>query len=182
MRWYAIEAYPRRADNALREIQTPTSRRRAFVAFLPKVAVRKRVTVRGVRQSRYEIIRVPLLFNFLFVRFDVNNDCWATIRYIPGVKRILTTSSGRPVPVEAGFVERLIETAKAREIVPDTRLPKLAPGVLVRVVSRDLERPHAFDGCVVRVVRCDGISTTAMVNFLGGEREASFRRCDLTDE
>lgn len=170
-RWYVVEALHREIHTACRAIIE-----HGFEAFLPTDAVRVPVKRPAPGEPKFTVVHRPMFFQFLFVRFDVDHDQWAGIRYQDGVKRIFMTTQQRPVAVERGLVERLIDTAPDRLMLPETGLPKIKPETPVLVVR------GPFNGHVVHVESCDGISTVAWVGMFGGHTKVTLRRSDLSDE
>ena len=169
-RWYVVEADPREIHAANRSIID-----KGFDTFLPTIAV----SVQGKLGRR--VLHRPMFYQFLFARFDIDNEDWRAIRAggeIPnGIKRVLLTSSQRPVPVERGLVEHLIATAADRLKLPPDAMPAFKPDEIVLVKAGVLE------GRVATVVECDGVVTKLRVTAFGGRPcDVLVRRCDVSAE
>ena len=65
--------------------------------------------MRVVRRTRTEIVREQLFPGYLFVQFDVADDRWVSLKWQPGVQKLLTTPSYRPLALPAGFVSDLLK-------------------------------------------------------------------------
>lgn len=171
LRWYAVEAKSgkiHQAANAIRE--------KGFQPFIPTMAVRVRETLAGKRNSQFSTVHRPMFYQWLFARFDVDHDQWPAIRYADGVARLLMTSALRPVPVERGLVESLIESQQERAQLPDVGLKRLPIDLAVLI------NQGPFQGHVAHVVACDGFTTTVRINLLGGYREVRLPRKQIGDE
>lgn len=172
-RWYVAESEPRKIRVATYELL-----QKGFHAFLPTQTVRRRLTVGGHRQSTYSDIQVPMFYRFLFVRFDVDHDDWRAARYADGVQRLLMSASQRPVAVERGLVERLIETAPERLKLPAEGMSRLTMGAYAKVMNED----HWMAGHRVQVVTCDGRTTIVRGQMFGRQIDMTLLRADLVAE
>jgi transcription antitermination factor NusG len=170
-RWYVAEAQPREIHTSCRDIID-----KGFEAFLPTDAVRVNTRRPKPGDPKFNIVHKPMFFNFLFVRFDVDHEQWQSIRYADGIKRLFMTSTHRPIPIERGLVERLIETAPERLNLPDNGMPKIKLGGNILVTR------GAFAGQIGTVLSCDGFNTTVDLMVLGARRPVRLRRADCTDE
>src|SRR5882724_13014065 len=97
-RWYLVHAQPRSEQKA--EFNLSAQGFRTFVPLLLK-------TVRHARKLR--TVRAPVFPGYLFVSLDLERDRWLSVRSTIGVLRLICHRDGRPVPVPAGIVERLLE-------------------------------------------------------------------------
>ncbi len=88
--WYALQSKSHSEARVLHHLE-----RKSIPAFLPLVEVIRRYPSRRI--TRLE----PLFPGYLFARFeaaDCNPELWNAVRWVPGVKMILSTD-GDPVPV-----------------------------------------------------------------------------------
>jgi transcriptional antiterminator RfaH len=70
----------------------------------------------------------PLFPGYLFVRIDCDEGGWARLRYVPGVRN-LVTMGGEPCPVDGSLVEAI--RRRVAVLVPPDRKP--LPGDRVRI-------------------------------------------------
>jgi transcriptional antiterminator NusG len=92
--WYAV--WTRSNCEHLVEEQLAA---KAFTAFLPEM------TVRGRRDSRSHITRVPVFPGYLFVRHAMDKTSYVEILKARGVVRILEGGWSRLTPIPAGEVD-----------------------------------------------------------------------------
>ena len=133
--WYVIQVKPRQEGRVVRHLALS-----ALPAFLPFIEVTRRR--RSVRASCLE----PLFPGYLFIRLAPLHrepGAWHTVRWTPGVARILSTGA-TPVPVPEEFVEEIENRVSEHGFV---RLAsRLATGAKVRVLSGPFEDLEAvFD-------------------------------------
>jgi transcriptional antiterminator RfaH len=120
-RWYLVHAQPRSEQKA--EFNLRAQDFRTFVPWLLK-------TVRHVRKLR--TVRAPVFPGYVFVSLDLERDRWLSVRSTIGVLRLISHRDGRPVPVPAGIVERLLEQSDGNLTRLDLRLIK---GQSVRILA-----------------------------------------------
>ena len=175
MRWYVAEALYLKTSAAIQSILEgdPLCKRKGYNAFLPTSPVRVKVRD-GKKGPEFTTVPKPMFFQFLFVEFDVDHDPWEAIRYADGVKRLLMSAAGRPIPVPKGFVEGLIETAPERLNLPEKGLSKLQVDLAVAIPR------GPFEGHIGFVEACDGYVTTVRLNLFNRYQSVRMRRCDIS--
>jgi transcription antitermination factor NusG len=102
---------------------------------------------------------------YIFVRFDRMADNWRAIsrETCDGVIRLMMTRGEIPIPLPAGFVERLKDKEADRLKLPEERLEVFPTGALLVVE----EGP--FFSFPATCIECDGYNTTARVTIFGRE-------------
>ena len=158
--WYVIQAKPRQEGRVVRHLALA-----ALSTFLPFIEVTRRR--RSVRTPCLE----PLFPGYLFIRLAPLNrqpGPWNTVRWTPGVSRILSTGL-TPVPVPEEFVEEIENRMSEHGFV---RLASpLVNGAKVRVRSgpfEDLEavfdRPLSRSGRVRVLLQLMGQPTSVDID------------------
>lgn len=98
-RWYVAATQPHKESVAAQNLVN-----QGFEVFLPKcAAVTKQ---RSIGQKR--ILR-SLFPGYVFVKFQVNVDRWQAIRSTRGVRMLIATQSGAPIPVPLAVMADLLE-------------------------------------------------------------------------
>ena len=158
--WYVIQVKPRQEGRVVRHLALA-----ALPTFLPFIEVTRRR--RSVRAACLE----PLFPGYLFIRLaPLHREpaSWNTIRWTPGVSRILTTGA-IPVPVPEEFVVEIEKRTSEHGFV---RLASpLVNGAKVRVRSgpfEDLEavfdRPLSRSGRVRVLLQWMGQPTSVEID------------------
>lgn len=167
LRWFAVETNPREEQTAEKEI-----RAKGYRVYLPTALVRKRPYRAGVQLGKLVEIEVPMFGGYLFAEFDRDNTPWTPIRYCRGVRRLLTTSAGTPLPVELGLVERLIASEKDRLKLPSHVLSRIARGALCKIDHDHPTMPGQLGECV----SCDGLVTVLEIAMFGRPVNVTLKR------
>jgi transcription antitermination factor NusG len=94
------------------------------VFFLPKLESIRRWRHRRVRRVE------PLFPSYVFVRMSLEPDQWNSVRWAPGVKRIIG-SGDVPVPVPDEAVELIKARCEDGGVIPWE--PTIRPGARVRI-------------------------------------------------
>lgn len=114
-RWFVVHTLPHEERRCINNLMN-----QGFEAYLPCFEKMRR------HAGKREIVRAPLFPRYVFVRFDVEADRWASINSTRGAAYILTQNN-KPVAVADEIVEQL----KLKE---DTQ-GLIAPGVLLTFQS-----------------------------------------------
>lgn len=127
--WYVALTIPNLSSIAERHLK-----QQAFEVFNPKEKLTKYLNGR----SRVNIRQyIP---GYIFMRFDVDDDCWFPINWTRGIRRLVAANPERPVPVsdEAMSIlqERVGEDGFVYDVDPDESW--LQVGVKVRVCNDPL--------------------------------------------
>ncbi|MDE2342932.1 MAG: hypothetical protein KGL63_05990 [Betaproteobacteria bacterium] len=170
-RWYVVDADPRKLDAA-----RITLKAGGFEVFVPTQIVRIKPSIRGKRATAYSWVEKPMFFSFLFCAFDAETQSWPRRDSRVGIRKLLTFSNGRPAPVEAGFVERLIQEAPKRLRIPQKGLPAIAVGKQVLIIR------GALQGHVATVLDCNRFQAKVEMTIFGGSAEVRLLRSDITEE
>lgn len=117
-KWFAIQTKPRNEEKALCFLS-----RKEIPTFLPRLMVRHR---HGSR--RWQALE-PLFPGYLFGRFVPDAQVIDTVRWTPGISRILGPE-GEPAPVPEEFIAHLWERVGERGYIAPA--PNLLPGMRVR--------------------------------------------------
>lgn len=135
--WFAVQTKPRQEDRVLHLLRL----RGQLPVFLPKLQdVRK-------RRSRRVTVIEPLFPSYLFVQMSLDPGPWYTVKWTPGVKRIVSTGEV-PTPVPAEVIRVLRERCGDDDLI--SWRPSMRPGAHVHVVHGPfaglqgiLERPSS---------------------------------------
>lgn len=118
-RWYVVHTHPHCETRVIGELE-----RQDYTAFCP-------CTLKTVRHARRSATKLaPLFPNYVFVRFNVDEQPWRCINGTRGAVRLITNRE-TPAPVPFGVVERL--QSMVGETGAMNWMPKLKPGDQVRI-------------------------------------------------
>jgi transcriptional antiterminator RfaH len=92
-KWYAINTNPRCEDMVYSLLN-----QEGFQAFLPKI------------KNKQDLIE-PLFPGYLFISLDVGLSNWVKIKYLHGVRRILSLG-GKPMPVPESIIATIDQSLK----------------------------------------------------------------------
>lgn len=159
-RWYVVELIFGSGQHVLRDILQGEKRpgresRPEYRAEMPMIVTRR------LRRGVWHLEHVAMFPGYAFVEFDAAVDDWAPIRHIEGVAQLFMTRSLRPIPLPVGFVEWLLATAADRLSLKAAKMLERQPGTKLMVAD------GPFQGFAASTVSCDGINTTADVEFFG---------------
>jgi transcriptional antiterminator RfaH len=116
-KWYVINTKPRREDLVFMLL-----RNHGFEAFLPKINSRK-------KDKDLE----PLFPGYLFVKLDLTDPKWIKVKYLPGVRRVV--SYGNQPAVLSDKIVSLIKDRLKRNDYQSKKLLKLKKGDRVRFIT-----------------------------------------------
>lgn len=172
-RWYVVQTIGGQEKRVVRDLLEGEGRaghipRQSFEAYLPTMAVQR--LYRGERRT----VHVPMFSNYVLCLFERDVDPWGLIRQVDGVLQLLMTRTFIPIPLPAGFVEALKDTAADRLNLPRVRLPSYAPGQALRVES------GPFAGHPAACVACDGLTTKVSIHLFGRDVEIVLPRPELS--
>ena len=91
-KWYVISTNPRCEDIVYRILKSES-----YEAFLPKIPKRK-------DKEAME----PLFPGYLFVRLNLSSSDWVKIKYLQGVRKILSFGDN-PIPVSEGVIAGIMQ-------------------------------------------------------------------------
>nr|WP_243850805.1 transcription termination/antitermination NusG family protein [Rhizomicrobium electricum] len=118
-RWYVVHTHPHCETRVIGELE-----RQDYTAFCP-------CTLKTVRHARRSATKLaPVFPNYVFVRFNVDEQPWRCINGTRGAVRLITNRE-TPAPVPFGVVERL--QSMVGETGAMNWVPKLKPGDQVRI-------------------------------------------------
>lgn len=151
-RWYVVHTH------ANCEIKAATHlRRQAFIVYLPRLQKK----IRHAR--RVSLVRKPLFPRYLFVRMDVEQAPWRTIRSTVGVAGLVSTCD-HPVPVPPGIIEQIQASEDADGIVRLRSADHFRNGQLVEITDGALD---GLQGLVEATT--DEERVILLLNLLGRE-------------
>ena len=122
--WYAIQTKPRAEKKTVQFLSLKT-----IPTFLPQILVNRR---HGSR--RWQALE-PLFPGYLFAQFAPEPGTIATVRWVPGVSKILGDEES-PIPVPDGVLLYLQDRMGERGFIVSG--PVVAPGMRVRFKSGPL--------------------------------------------
>ena len=102
-RWFVINTNPRCEDLVCQLLI-----KESFEVFLPKV--QKRSSKREASSSKKAL--EPLSPGYLFVRLNLNAPGWAKIKYLQGVRKVLSFGDS-PVPVSEEIISSIKQKIKS---------------------------------------------------------------------
>lgn len=164
--WYAVQTKPRCEERVIYRLRD----RRGLSVFLPKME-----TLRKRRSQRVTVVE-PLFPSYVFVRMSLEPDPWYTVKWTPGVKRIVGIGeTPTPVPPEAMYL--LMTRCGAGEII-QWRLG-LRHGEAVRIIHGPfaglegiLDRPASRGERVRVLLQLLGSTTSVEMDVTDIERVA----------
>jgi transcriptional antiterminator RfaH len=160
-RWYAVQSQPRREQLALAHLG-----RQGFRSFCPTRSKIRRI---GRRSTS---VQAPFFPGYLFVSLDLQKERWRSINGTIGVIRLVGfSSSGRPAPLPAGFVEQVAELSASAGLEASDALK---PGDRVRVIGGPLD-----DLCGILEASGEHERVTILLSLLGQETRVTLKRGSL---
>lgn len=97
-KWYAVSTNPRCEDMVYRILSNES-----YEVFLPKIT-----------KIRDKEAMVPLFPGYLFVRFSLSSPDWVKIKYLQGVRKILSFGDN-PMPVAEGVIAGIMQRTKSND-------------------------------------------------------------------
>ena len=164
-RWLVVATHPQAERLATHEMT-----RGGYLAYLPFVMIRRRD---AVVWSMFHKTLVPRFSGYVFVHHDYDLDPWAPINALPGVRGILTTTEGRPVPVDDKLISWLKNLDAEKPLLDPAKMPTFEVGQLVRIEDGPFQ---SFPGVVDA---CDGYTTQLRVQIFGRETKLTIERYKL---
>src|SRR5215470_7149677 len=159
-RWFLVHTLPHKERKAEFHLAA-----QGFRTFYPQIER----TIRHARQLR--TARAPLFARYLFVILDLARDRWLSVRSTIGVSGLFT-QDGRPVPVPAGIVERLLGQSDGGLTRLDAGLVK---GKNVRITC------GPFADFVGRLERLDNAGRVqVLIELMGSPVSVSIHRSALS--
>lgn len=143
-------------------------REQGFDVFNPKVRIDR------IRRGRRiaPLIR-PYIPGYMFVRFDVETDCWYPVNWTRGIRRLISASPERPIPVRDIVIQLLRERCSGQDfVIPcevDAALEWLRVGRTVRIGS------GPFEGRTGKVHWTNGDRVRVILSFLNSARPVEMR-------
>jgi transcriptional antiterminator RfaH len=151
--WFAVQTKPRQEDRVQHLLRV----RGGLEVFLPKLEEVRR------RHSRRVTVVEPLFPSYLFVQMTLDPDPWYTVKWTPGVKRIVATGDV-PTPVPFEVIGMLRERCGDEGLI--AWRPSMRPGAHVQVTHGPfaglqgiLERPSSRGERVRVLLQFMGCST-----------------------
>ena len=149
--WFVVNSHPHGEYSAVCNIA-----RMGYHGYLPQVAMRKRD-----RHGLYRKVMRPMFSGYLFV-FLYPADQWVPIKHAGGVRDLLRTVTGTPMPVRPlRLVDALIEGDVERLDLDPEIMPRLPVGGVIRVEQ------GALEGLTGTVTECDGQHTMVIMALFG---------------
>lgn len=173
--WYILKVASNRENSIADALQ-----RRVKILGLEEHVDQIIVPVERVREinprtHKQRIVKRKLYPGYLVVRMVINEDTWFLIRETPGVGDF-TGSGGKPVPMEAHEVNRLLDLMKPPEEEPGRAEEgiklniKFKLGDRIRVAAGNFE---GFEGEVQKIDERSG-RVTVELNVLGQKTPVEF--------
>jgi transcriptional antiterminator RfaH len=125
--WFCVQATPKSEYLALLGLAEL-----GLKPYLPQIVVRQK------RYGKTEPIIRPLFPPYLFVTFQPDVTDWGLIFRTRGVQRLLVGTTGKPMALRTGEIERLQSLGRAGDGVIDDQAPAfspIAPGASVRIAE-----------------------------------------------
>jgi len=161
-RWLAVATHPQAERLATQEMSLA-----GYRSYLPYIAVRQRDPVVW---SMWRKSLVPRFAGYCFVQHDYDADPWQPIHRLAGVRNILTTPEGRPVPVDDKLIAWLMALDAEKPLLDAAKMPIFAVGQVVRIED------GPFQGFPATVLACDGYTTELLVTIFGRSTKVTIER------
>ena len=155
-RWHVVETHPAAEHDVLVELT-----KQKFQAYLPMLIRRPQQSVQGttevqridadhVPRPRRSAVARPVFPRYLFVRFDRHTEQWRPITSTFGVRKLISYSPERPIPVPDAIVEALQAQGRAGDGIidsdapPDANWQPIAPGTAMQVLEGPFTSFHGI--------------------------------------
>jgi transcription termination/antitermination protein NusG len=113
MDWYIIKVAFNREDS-IRDALTKRIKLSGLESYFGEIIIPTEDVVTFTRNGTRRVVKRKLYPGYLMAYMSVNDDTWFLVRETPGVGDF-TGANGKPTPMDAHEVERIIKTVRPEE-------------------------------------------------------------------
>ena len=161
--WYILKVQVNREDSIRQALQRRFLRD-GLERYFGDVIVPTEDVAEFTKSGKRRIVKRKLYPGYIMVHMAINDDTWFVVRETPGIGDF-TGSGGRPTPMDAADVERILKVGKPEEEAGDTTVRAaipFAPSDQIRVKEGNFQN---FEGTVETIDEAKGHVTVLFSIF-----------------
>ncbi|MEE3368546.1 MAG: transcription termination/antitermination protein NusG [Planctomycetota bacterium] len=161
--WYILKVQVNREDSIRQALQRRYLRD-GLERYFGDVIVPTEDVAEFTKSGKRRIVKRKLYPGYIMVHMAINDDTWFVVRETPGIGDF-TGSGGRPTPMDAVDVERILKVGKPEEEASDTTVRAaipFAPNDQIRVKEGNFQN---FEGTVETIDEAKGHVTVLFSIF-----------------
>ena len=161
--WYILKVQVNREDSIRQALQRRYLRD-GLEEYFGDVVVPTEDVAEFTKSGKRRIVKRKLYPGYIMVHMAINDDTWFVVRETPGIGDF-TGSGGRPTPMDAVDVERILKVGKPEEEASDATVRAaipFAPNDQIRVKEGNFQN---FEGTVVTIDEAKGHVTVLFSIF-----------------
>ena len=161
--WYILKVQVNREDSIRQALQRRYLRD-GLEEYFGDVVVPTEDVAEFTKSGKRRIVKRKLYPGYIMVHMAINDDTWFVVRETPGIGDF-TGSGGRPTPMDAADVERILNVGKPEEETSDTTVRAaipFAPSDQIRVKEGNFQN---FEGTVETIDEAKGHVTVLFSIF-----------------
>ena len=161
--WYILKVQVNREDSIRQALQRRYLRD-GLEEYFGDVVVPTEDVAEFTKSGKRRIVKRKLYPGYIMVHMAINDDTWFVVRETPGIGDF-TGSGGRPTPMDAVDVERILKVGKPEEEASDTTVRAaipFAPNDQIRVKEGNFQN---FEGTVETIDEAKGHVTVLFSIF-----------------
>jgi len=162
MHWYILKVQVNREDS-IRDALIRKIKLAGLEEYFGDIVVPTEDVVEFTKAGKRKVVKRKLYPGYIMARMAINDDTWFAVRETPGIGDF-TGSAGKPTPMEAREVERILKT-KASVEEEGAQLKTSIPFVVgdhVRVKEGNFQ---SFEGDVDKIDEAHGLITVVIPIF-----------------
>ena len=161
--WYILKVQVNREDSIRQALQRRYLRD-GLEEYFGDVVVPTEDVAEFTKSGKRRIVKRKLYPGYIMVHMAINDDTWFVVRETPGIGDF-TGSGGRPTPMDAVDVERILKVGKPEEEASDAAVRAaipFAPNDQIRVKEGNFQN---FEGTVETIDEAKGHVTVLFSIF-----------------
>ena len=161
--WYILKVQVNREDSIRQALQRRYLRD-GLERYFGDVIVPTEDVAEFTKSGKRRIVKRKLYPGYIMVHMAINDDTWFVVRETPGIGDF-TGSGGRPTPMDAVDVERILKVGKPEEEAADATVRAaipFAPNDQIRVKEGNFQN---FEGTVETIDEAKGHVTVLFSIF-----------------
>ena len=161
--WYILKVQVNREDS-IRQALLRRYLRDGLEEYFGDVVVPTEDVAEFTKSGKRRIVKRKLYPGYIMVHMAINDDTWFVVRETPGIGDF-TGSGGRPTPMDAVDVERILKVGKPEEEASDATVRAaipFAPNDQIRVKEGNFQN---FEGTVETIDEAKGHVTVLFSIF-----------------
>tara|TARA_B100000029_G_scaffold117681_2_gene110928 strand:- start:3678 stop:4502 length:825 start_codon:yes stop_codon:yes gene_type:complete len=161
--WYILKVQVNREDSIRQALQRRYLRD-GLEEYFGDVVVPTEDVAEFTKSGKRRIVKRKLYPGYIMVHMAINDDTWFVVRETPGIGDF-TGSGGRPTPMDAVDVERILKVGKPEEEASDATVRAaipFAPNDQIRVKEGNFQN---FEGTVETIDEAKGHVTVLFSIF-----------------